>query len=107
MGPLEGHVLGEVRHAALAGQFMAGSGINGDAEIDDIRLSRRTDNAQATGKRICYKHNSNSFNSKFKITPSAVHLSVVCLQDKEQHHFELKKAGSLFWCSSPSFCILT
>ena len=55
-GPLERHVLGEMRHSALGRQFVAGPGINGDTQIHHIRLSRSTDNAKALGKRVGCEH---------------------------------------------------
>ena len=51
-GSLERHVFCEVRHSALAEQLVARAGINGDAEIDRVRLPRSADDAQSLGQRI-------------------------------------------------------
>ena len=50
--PLERHVLSEVRHPALRRHFVARAGINGDAEIDDVRPPRSADDAQSLGQRV-------------------------------------------------------
>ena len=51
-GSLERHMLREMRHAALALQFVACAGPDGNAHIDSIRLPGSADDAQALGQSV-------------------------------------------------------
>ena len=55
-GPFERHMLDEMGHSALFGQFVASAGIDGDAQVHHIRLSRSADKPEAAWKSVSCEH---------------------------------------------------